>query len=102
MAAATTSRDVHTIIGLAACDVGVGLGPVRMRLITREDVWFCDVTPHVRLPDSQLWFRAGDTSSVLAAFLDVVRANCRDVGSRLDEVLARRARRSAVPGTTSG
>ncbi|MFD9702576.1 LysR family transcriptional regulator [Lentzea sp. NPDC059081] len=103
LAAATTSRDVHTIIGLAACHVGVGLGPARMRLITREDVWFCDVTPHFRLPDLQLSFRADDASPVLAAFLDVVRANCRDVGSRLDEVLARHARRSAVkPGVSGG
>jgi hypothetical protein len=93
---------VHTIIGLAACDVGVGLGPARMRLITRKDVWFCDVTPRFRLPDLQLSFRADDTSPVLAAFLDVVRANCQDVGSRLDEILARHARRSAVPGTKSG
>ncbi|MFD5828511.1 LysR family transcriptional regulator [Lentzea sp. NPDC060358] len=102
LAAATTSRDVHTIIGLAACAVGVGLGPARMRLITRGDVWFCDVTPRFRLPDLQLSFRADDTSPVLAAFLDVVRANCRDVGSLLDEVLARHARSSAVPGTRTG
>ncbi|GAB2735908.1 LysR family transcriptional regulator [Amycolatopsis magusensis] len=88
--AATTSRDVHTIIGLAACDAGVGLGPARMRLITRDDVWFCDVTPRFRLPDLQLSFRAADRSPVLAAFLDVVRANCPEVGSRLDDVLTRR------------
>jgi DNA-binding transcriptional LysR family regulator len=85
---ATTARDVHTIIGLAACEVGVGLGPARMRLAARGDVRFLDVTPRVRLPDLQLSFRAADRSPVLAAFLDVVRANCEDVGSRLDEVLA--------------
>ncbi|MFD4253361.1 LysR substrate-binding domain-containing protein [Amycolatopsis thermoflava] len=98
LAAATTSRDVHTIIGLAACDVGVGLGPARMRLVTRRDVWFCDVVPRVRLPDLQLSFRAADDSPVLAAFLDVVRANCPDVGSRLDETLARRDARSLSAG----
>ncbi|MBE1493935.1 DNA-binding transcriptional LysR family regulator [Amycolatopsis lexingtonensis] len=92
--AATVSRDVHTIIGLAACDVGVGLGPARMRLVTRKDVWFCDIAPHVRLPDLQLSFRAADDSPVLAAFLDVVRANCAEVGTRLDDVLARREARS--------
>jgi DNA-binding transcriptional LysR family regulator len=86
---AASARDIHTIIGLAACGVGVGLGPDRMRLLRRDDVWFCDVTPQVRLPDLQLSFRAADRSPVLAAFLDVVRANCREVGSRLDEVLAR-------------
>ncbi|HLU56502.1 MAG TPA: LysR family transcriptional regulator [Pseudonocardia sp.] len=85
----TAARDVHTIIGLAACRVGVGLGPTRMRLLHRDDVWFCDVQPRVRLPDLHLSFRAADLSPVLAAFLDVVRANCHEVGSRLDEVLAR-------------
>lgn len=86
---ATAARDVHTIIGLAACGVGVGLGPTRMRQLRRDDVWFCEVTPHVRLPDLQLSFRAADVSPVLAAFLDVVRANCPEVGARLDDVLAR-------------
>ncbi|HEX4251763.1 MAG TPA: LysR family transcriptional regulator [Pseudonocardia sp.] len=86
---ATTARDIHTIIGLAACGVGVGLGPTRMRRLARDDIWFCDVTPAVRLPDLQLSFRAADRSPVLAAFLEVVRANCSEVGSRLDEVLAR-------------
>jgi DNA-binding transcriptional LysR family regulator len=86
---ATTARDIHTIIGLAACEAGIGLGPGRMRLVTRNDVQFLDVTPRVRLPDLQLSFRAADRSPVLVAFLDVVRANCADVGSRLDVVLAR-------------
>jgi len=85
---ATSARDIHTIIGLAACGVGVGLGPTRMRQLARDDIWFCDVTPAVRLPDLQLSFRAADRSPVLAAFLDVVRTNCQEVGSRLDEVLA--------------
>ncbi|MGI6876320.1 LysR family transcriptional regulator [Amycolatopsis sp. 3B14] len=95
--AATRSRDVHTIIGLAACGVGVGLGPARMRLVTRKDVWFCDVAPRFRLPDLHLSFRAADDSPVLAAFLDIVRANCAEVGSRLDDILARRQARSIKP-----
>ncbi|WP_027929512.1 LysR family transcriptional regulator [Amycolatopsis thermoflava] len=95
--AATRSRDVHTIIGLAACGVGVGLGPARMRLVTRKDVWFCDVAPRFRLPDLHLSFRAADDSPVLAAFLDIVRANCAEVGSRLDDILARRQARSINP-----
>jgi hypothetical protein len=37
----------------------------------------------------QLSFWAADGSPVLAAFLDVVRANCAEVGSRLDDVLAK-------------
>jgi DNA-binding transcriptional LysR family regulator len=95
--AATVSRDVHTIIGLAACDAGVGLGPARMRLVTRKDIRFCDVVPHVRLPDLQLSFRAADDSPVLAAFLDVVRANCAEVGSLLDDILADRRKRTIEP-----
>ncbi|WP_033288658.1 LysR family transcriptional regulator [Amycolatopsis jejuensis] len=86
---ATTARDIHTIAGLAACCVGVGLGPQRMRRIARSDVWFCDVTPATRLPDLQMSFRRTDRSPVLAAFLDVVRKNCVTVGARLDKVLAR-------------
>ncbi len=87
--AAAKARDVHTIAGLAACCAGVGLGPSRMRLIAREDVRFCDVTPRFRLPDLRMSFRAADSSPVLAAFLSVVRENCAEVGSRLDALLAR-------------
>jgi Transcriptional regulator len=89
LGAAATARDIHTIAGLAACCAGVGLGPSRMRLIARPDVWFCDVAPRYRLPDLQMSFRAADPSPVLAAFLDVVRRNCARVGSRLDDLLAR-------------
>ena len=98
---ATSARDIHTIIGLAACGVGVGLGPSRMRQLRRDDVWFCEVTPHVRLPDLQLSFRAADVSPVLAAFLDVVRANCQEVGARLDDVLARHPAVRAARSTAS-
>ncbi len=59
------------------------------------------MTPHVRLPDLQLSFRAGDVSPVLAAFLDVVRASCREVGSRLDDVLARHPAVRAARSTGS-
>jgi hypothetical protein len=98
---ATSARDIHTIIGLAACGVGVGLGPSRMRQLRRDDVWFCEVTPRVRLPDLQLSFRAVDLSPVLAAFLDVVRANCQEVGSRLDDVLAKHPAVGAARSTAS-
>ncbi|ANY09473.1 LysR family transcriptional regulator [Pseudonocardia sp. HH130630-07] len=86
---AALARDVHTIAGLAACCAGVGLGPGRMRLTGRTDVWFCDVVPQLRLPDLHISFPAADTSPVLTAFLTVVRQNCADVGSRLDDLLAR-------------
>ncbi|MYW91520.1 LysR family transcriptional regulator [Amycolatopsis rubida] len=86
---AALARDVHTIAGLAACCAGVGLGPNRMRLIARDDIRFCDVEPRFRLPDLQMSFRAADSSPVLAAFLSVVRQNCAEVGSRLDDLLAR-------------
>jgi len=86
---AATARDIHTIAGLAACCAGVGLGPTRMRLIARTDIWFCDVTPGFRLPDLQMSFTAADPSPTLAAFLDVVRRTCDDVGARLDDRLSR-------------
>lgn len=89
LAAAALARDIHTIAGLAACSAGVGLGPARMRLIARNDIRFCDITPRFRLPDLQMSFRVTDSSPVLAAFLSVVRQNCAAVGTRLDALLAR-------------
>ncbi|UED86551.1 LysR family transcriptional regulator [Streptomyces profundus] len=88
--AATVARDVHTIIGLAACGVGIGLGPSRMRLTARADVWLCEVTPRTPLPELALSFRADDRSPVLAAFLDTIRAQCATVGTRLDARLGTR------------
>lgn len=66
---------------------------VRLSVVTAESRpvgayrWRCGRSDHC-LPDLQLSFRAADRSPVLAAFLDVVRTNCQEVGSRLDEVLA--------------
>lgn len=93
LAGATEARDVHTIVGLAACGVGIGLGPSRMRLAGRPGLWFCDVTPDVPLPDLVLSFRAADRSPVLAAFLQTIRNQCSDVGSTLDRHLALRSSR---------
>ncbi|MFC4332581.1 LysR family transcriptional regulator [Streptomyces andamanensis] len=84
---ATVARDVHTIIGLAASGVGVGLGPSRMRAVPRPGVRFCEVTPRTPLPDLVLSFAARDLSPVLRAFLDTVRKNCPDVGAALDDRL---------------
>ncbi|MFF1324712.1 MULTISPECIES: LysR family transcriptional regulator [Streptomyces] len=81
---ATVARDVHTIMGMAACGVGVGLGPSRMRSAPRPGVWFCEVTPKTALPDLVLSFADQDRSPALAGFLDTVRRNCPDVGAALD------------------
>lgn len=83
---ATMARDIHTIVGLAACGIGVGLGPASMRQVGRRDVWFCDVTPRTRLPDLRLSFRSTDRSPVLARFLNTVRDTCPEAASRLDEI----------------
>ncbi|WP_447041963.1 LysR family transcriptional regulator [Streptomyces sp. DSM 118878] len=88
LSGATVARDIHTIIGLAACGVGVGLGPSRMLAAPRRGTWFCEVTPRTPLPDLVLSFDARDRSPVLDAFLDVIRANCPDVGAALDHVSA--------------
>ncbi|MDI5972459.1 LysR family transcriptional regulator [Streptomyces sp. SL13] len=79
----TGARDVHTIMGLAACGLGVGLGPASMRAARRPDTWICDVTPGVVLPDLVMSFRADDASPVLAAFLAVTRDLCPHVGAAL-------------------
>ncbi|MFG3256895.1 LysR family transcriptional regulator [Streptomyces sp. NPDC048172] len=84
LAGATVARDVHTIVGLAASGVGVGLGPSRMREAPRPATWICDVTPRTPLPDLVLSF-AGDTRSpVLDAFLATVRAQCPVVRAALN------------------
>ncbi|MFF9732123.1 LysR family transcriptional regulator [Streptomyces albidoflavus] len=89
--AAAVARDVHTVIGLAACGVGVGLGPSRMLAAPRPGTWFCEVTPRTPLPDLVLSFSPEDRSPVLDAFLDVVRANCPVVGAALDRRLGPRS-----------
>ncbi|MFE9577105.1 LysR family transcriptional regulator [Nocardia sp. NPDC006044] len=68
------ARDVHTIIGLAACGVGVGMGPSCMRAVARAGVWFCAVTPRIPLPELVLSYRKTGTSPVLREFLDTVRS----------------------------
>ena len=88
LAGATVARDVHTIIGLAACGVGVGLGPSRMLTAPRRGTWFCEVTPRTPLPDLVLSFNARDRSPALNAFLDVIRKNCPAVGAALDHRLS--------------
>ncbi|MBP2472099.1 DNA-binding transcriptional LysR family regulator [Crossiella equi] len=67
------ARDVHTIIGLAASGLGVGLGPECMRVDRRADVRFLPVTPRTELPPLVMSHRTGDPSPVLAAFLAVAR-----------------------------
>ncbi|MDQ0779609.1 DNA-binding transcriptional LysR family regulator [Streptomyces aurantiacus] len=84
---ATVARDIHTIIGLAASGVGVGLGPSRMLAAPRPGAWFCEVTPRTPLPDLVLSFTARDRSPALNAFLDTIRKNCPDVGAALDHRL---------------
>ncbi|MFE2378150.1 LysR family transcriptional regulator [Streptomyces sp. NPDC059398] len=84
---ATVARDVHTIMGLAASGVGVGLGPSRMRAVPRPGTRFCEVTPRTPLPDLVLSFTVRDHSPVLHAFLDTIRKNCPAVGTALDDRL---------------
>ncbi|MER0478315.1 LysR family transcriptional regulator [Streptomyces sp. Edi2] len=94
---ATFARDVHTIIGLAACGVGVGLGPSRISATPRPGVWFCEVTPRTALPDLVLSFADRDRSPVLGAFLDTVRRNCPDAGAALDRRLGGPRGSGSVP-----
>ncbi|MCX5416033.1 LysR family transcriptional regulator [Streptomyces sp. NBC_00059] len=93
---ATSARDVHTIIGLAASGVGVGLGPSRMLAAPRPGTWFCEVIPRTPLPDLVLSFGAQDRSPVLGAFLDTIRMNCPEVGAALDDRL-RHLKSDGVP-----
>ncbi|ARZ71779.1 LysR family transcriptional regulator [Streptomyces sp. HU2014] len=87
LAGASVARDIHTIIGLAACGVGVGLGPSRMLSVPRRGTWFCEVTPRTPLPDLVLSFATRERSPVLDAFLDVIRGNCPAARAALDHRL---------------
>ncbi|MEU0930282.1 LysR family transcriptional regulator [Streptomyces malaysiensis] len=86
----TEARDVHTIIGLASCGVGVGLGPACLRVAARPDTRVCEVSPRVELPELVMSFRAQDRSPVLAAFLDTTRERCPGVSERLERHLGAR------------
>lgn len=66
------AHDVHTIAGLVACGVGIGLGPSGVRKVIRPDVRVHDIEPAVSLPPLMLSFRDDDPSPVLSAFLSVV------------------------------
>ncbi|GAB2675146.1 LysR family transcriptional regulator [Saccharopolyspora gloriosae] len=80
---ATEARDVHTIVGLAACGLGVGLVPACVRAAPRPDTWISEVRPRIDLPELVMSFRTRDRSPVLAAFLDTTREQCPEVGGRI-------------------
>jgi DNA-binding transcriptional LysR family regulator len=68
----TQARDTQTIVGLAACGFGIGLGPQDMRAVARQDTWVFDIRPRVDLPSLTLAFRPEHQSPSLSALLDVV------------------------------
>lgn len=80
---AVEARDVHTILGLAACGIGVGLAPACLRVAARPDTWICEVRPRIDLPELVMSFRSTDRSPVLAEFLDTTRRQCPGVSARL-------------------
>ena len=72
----THAGDTQTIMGLAACGFGVGLGPQDMRTAARPDTWMVDIRPRVALPSLTLAFRPDRRSPSLTALLDVVAETC--------------------------
>jgi DNA-binding transcriptional LysR family regulator len=72
----TQAGDTHTIMGLAACGFGVGLGPQDMRAAPRPDTWMFDIRPRVALPSLMLAFRPDHVSPSLTALLGVVAETC--------------------------
>lgn len=83
----TRARDVHTVIGLAACGMGVGLVPSSVRRLVRAETVMVEVDPPLRLPDLTMSFRADDVSPPLGAFLDVTRAHCPGTGKLLTRLM---------------
>ncbi|ANY09384.1 LysR family transcriptional regulator [Pseudonocardia sp. HH130630-07] len=82
--ATTLARDVHTIAGLAACGVGVGLLPSCARGVSRTETTVLEVRPALRLPDLCLVTRTDDGSPTLAAFLAVAVEHCSEVREALE------------------
>jgi len=72
----TRAGDTQTIIGLAACGFGVGLGPQDMRTAARADTRIFDVRPRLSLPGLTLAFRSDYRSPTLNALLNVVADTC--------------------------
>jgi DNA-binding transcriptional LysR family regulator len=72
----TQAGDTQTIMGLAACGFGVGLGPQDMRTNARPDTWMFDIRPRVALPSLTLAFRSDHRSPSLTALLDVAAETC--------------------------
>ena len=90
----THARDVHTVIGLAACGMGVGLLPSSTRRLTRPETVMVEVEPPLRLPDLTMAFRTADESPPLDAFLAVTAVHCPDTGKRLNQLMLRRHRKA--------
>ncbi|SCD59642.1 MULTISPECIES: LysR family transcriptional regulator [unclassified Streptomyces] len=91
LASATVARDVHTVIGLAACGVGWASDPPGC---WRPRVRAPGSARSPRAPRSRTWCSPSPPrtrSPVLDAFLDVVRANCPVVGAALDRRLGPRS-----------
>lgn len=65
----TRARDTQTIIGLAACEFGIGLGPQDMRAVARPDAWVFDIRPRAELPSLTVAFRPDHQSPSLKALL---------------------------------
>ncbi|GLY47703.1 LysR family transcriptional regulator [Lentzea sp. NBRC 102530] len=83
----TQARDVHTVIGLAACGMGVGLVPSSARRAVRQETVAVEIGPRLRLPDLTMAFRRTDGSPPLGAFLSVTREHCPGTGKRLARLM---------------
>ena len=66
------TAEIHTAVSLAAAGMGVTLVPASMQTAHREGVVYLRLTPSP-LSELSLAYRAGDTSPVLSAFLEVAR-----------------------------
>ncbi|ALE72574.1 LysR family transcriptional regulator [Pseudonocardia sp. EC080610-09] len=79
----TSARDIHTITGLVACGVGIGLLPSCARALCRPETAVVEIRPALRLPDLCLVTRTDDDSPTVGAFLDVTAEHCPDVSTAL-------------------
>lgn len=67
------AHDLHTLLGLVACGLGVGIGPAGMRRFRHVGVTLLPLEPAAAGLDFHLAYRSGPVPSALAAFLRTVR-----------------------------
>ncbi|MFE0019909.1 LysR family transcriptional regulator [Amycolatopsis sp. NPDC059021] len=71
------SGQLHTVLGLVAAGVGVGIGPDSVAKVRLGETVYRPLRPAIAAPDLTMVWRAGNDRPVAANFVDMVRGLCR-------------------------